>query len=44
MFRDTADDEAGLEARTTIVEFVTDRMPAIELPNRETHESRTTYQ
>ena len=33
MFQDTANDEAGGAARSTIVEFVTERMPAIELPN-----------
>ena len=33
LFRDTADDEAGASARTTIAEFVADRMPEVELPS-----------
>lgn len=33
IFRDTADDEAGASARTTIAEFVAERMPEIDLPS-----------
>jgi len=32
LFRDTSDDEAGALARDTIAEFVTERMPGVELP------------
>jgi hypothetical protein len=34
MFQDTADDEAGGAARTTIAEFVANRMPTVALPSR----------
>ena len=33
IFRDTADNESGASARTTIAEFVAERMPDIELPS-----------
>lgn len=32
IFRDTADNESGASARSTIAEFVAERMPDIELP------------
>ena len=32
LFQDTSDDEAGASARNAITEFVTDRMPGVELP------------
>jgi len=32
IFRDTADNESGASARTTVPEFVAERMPDIELP------------